>query len=106
MKNDEMLDELKTLIERVMKNDAWFDTNELPNVTTNIGMMGRTENLRVSNGFQMTLDAFSDETASKQGFMACDVVINPRMIVEMGKQDALWKASSDAVTKYKQMVKK
>jgi len=105
MQNEIMLKELKTLIEELMKNDSFFTKNEIPRVTTNVGMIGRNTDLRVSNGFQYTLDSFSDETAGRQGFMACDVVINPRMVARMGHQDALWKASFDAVKKYKKMQK-
>tara|TARA_Y100000356_G_C11249090_1_gene285891 strand:- start:1431 stop:1874 length:444 start_codon:yes stop_codon:yes gene_type:complete len=102
----EMLRELKTLIEELMKKDSFFDKNEMPVVTTNLGMMGQSEDLRVSNGFQYTMDSFSDENAGRQGFMACDVIINPRMITRMGKQDALWSASFETVKRYKKLQNK
>ena len=103
MENEIMLKELKTLIEELMKKDSFFTTNEIPRVTTNVGMIGKSEDLRVSNGFQYTLDSFSDESAGRQGFMACDVIINPRMVARMGRQDALWNASFEAVKRYKKL---
>jgi len=105
MQNEIILRELKNLIEELMKKDSFFEKNEMPRVTTNVGMMGKNVDLRVSNGFQHTLDSFSDETAGRQGFMACDVTINPRMVTRMGIQDALWKASFDAVKQYKKIQK-
>ena len=105
MQNEIILRELKNLIEELMKKDTFFDKNEIPKVSTNVGMMGNGVDLRVSNGFQHTIDSFSDETAGPQGFMACDVTINPRMVARMGIQDALWKASFDAVNQYKKLQK-
>lgn len=105
MQNEVILRELKTLIEELMKKDSFFEKNEMPRITTNVGMMGKGVDLRVSNGFQYTLDSFSDETAGRQGFMACDVTINPRMVSRMGLNEALWKASFDVVKKYKKLQK-
>tara|TARA_X000001388_G_scaffold18959_1_gene12325 strand:+ start:477 stop:779 length:303 start_codon:yes stop_codon:yes gene_type:complete len=74
---------------------------EQPVVTVHEGKIGRDRMVHVSNGIQMTLDAFTDENVNK-GYPAFDVIVNPLAYREY----SVTMISAMALDKYKKITTK
>jgi hypothetical protein len=74
---------------------------EQPVVTVHEGKIGRDRMVHVSNGIQMTLDAFTDENV-KKGYLAFDVIVNPLAY----RKHSTAVISAMALDKYKKITNK
>ena len=89
-----------------MQKDEYFTENEIPVININFAQKGSKERplVRVFNGKQLTLDAFTEDDING-GFQALDVVINPAVFELHGHGEGMNYCSKNALLKYKKLQK-
>lgn len=89
-----------------MEKDEYFTKNEKPVINISFTQKGsnRRPLIRVFNGKQITLDAFTEDDVNG-GFQALDVVINPAVFDLHGHSEGIDYCSKNALLKYKKMQK-
>lgn len=107
MKNETKLqNELKMIIMGDIEKDKYFSENEKPVVNITFMEKGSKDRplVRVFNGKQLTLDAFTEDDVNG-GFQALDVVVNSAVFDLYGHSEGMDYCSRNALLKYKKMQK-
>ena len=106
MNEMKMKNELKMIMIGDMQKDEYFTENETPVININFAQKGSKERplVRVFNGKQLTLDAFTEDDV-KGAFQALDVVVNPAVFKIHGHSEGMDFCSRNALLKYKKIQK-